>query len=162
MTQATLPDAVDRNSLVAIATDVWATMLGLDLLPVDPGIDSHPDEHTIDGVVSITGSWCGAVVVRVSRPLAVRIAQTMFEVTDSEPSLADIQDAMGELTNTTGGNIKGLMPGFCQLSLPAVVDGRDFRLRVPGAVTAADLRFDCEGERVAVQLVAAGDVASRR
>lgn len=146
---------VDQKDLVAIATDVWATMLDRSLTPVADS-ESRSAGRTLDGIVAITGGWCGAVVVRVSHPLAVSIAQTMFELGNAEPTLADIQDAIGELTNTTGGNIKGLMPGLCHLSLPTVVEGNDFRIRVPGASVVSDMHFECDQEPVTVQLVAAG------
>ena len=35
-----------------------------------------------------------------------------------------MRDAVGELANMVGGNIKALMPGSCQLSLPTVAEGR--------------------------------------
>lgn len=156
----TVTAIVDDHSLVSVATDVWATMLDASLEPAEPGDESSGP--TLDGIVAITGAWCGAVVVRVSRALAARIARTMFDLGDDTPSLADMQDAVGELANTTGGNIKGLMPGFCHLSLPTVVEGADFRLRVPGATVVSNLQFRCDGEPVTVQLVAAGDAGRSR
>jgi CheY-specific phosphatase CheX len=152
---------VDPQSLVAIATDVWSTMLESELNPIGPDDVPPALGRTLDGVVAITGGWSGAVVLRVSRPLAVRIARAMFDLGDAEPSLADMQDAVGELTNTTGGNIKGLMPGMCHLSLPTVVEGNDFRVRVPGASVVSELHFLCDDEAVVVQLVAAGASATQ-
>ncbi len=144
---------VAEADLVALTTEVWTTMLGKDLSLAPEG--QAAAGATLDGVVSITGAWCGAVVVRVSRDLAASIAATMFELGDARPEQGDLQDAIGELTNTIGGNIKGLMPGLCHLSLPAVVEGSDVRLRVPGAAIAADLRFECDSQPVIVRLVAA-------
>lgn len=154
MSAGDMSNTVNDADLVAVATDVWTTMLGRDLTLVPSGACATPTP-TIDGVVSITGGWAGAVVVRLARPLACRIAAGMFDL-DGMPAPADIQDAVGEIANTTGGNIKGLLPGFCHLSLPTVVDGSDFRLRVPGAAVVSRLQFSCEDELVMVELIAAG------
>lgn len=147
---------VDDASITAVATDVWATVLDRELMPADPAAIGRRDAKTLDGVVAITGAWCGAVVLRVSRDLATGIAQRMFELGDAEPTLEDMQDAIGELTNTTGGNIKGLMDGMCHLSLPTVVEGADYRVRLPGATVVTQVAFTCDDEPVVVQLIAAG------
>ncbi|QCC78154.1 chemotaxis protein CheX [Nocardioides daphniae] len=41
-----------------------------------------------------------------------------------EPSEADVVDAVGELVNMVGGNVKSLVPGPSQLSLPLVATGQ--------------------------------------
>ena len=53
----------------------------------------------------------------------------------------------------TGGNIKTLLPGPSQLSLPAVVEGSDYRVIVPGSHVVTQLAFECQGEPVKVTLL---------
>jgi chemotaxis protein CheX len=48
----------------------------------------------------------------------------------------DVADAVGELANMIGGNIKGLMPGPSVLTLPVVASGR-FGV-TPREVSSAD------------------------
>lgn len=146
---------VEEANITAIMTDVWATMLDSELVPAPLEADRPVLGKTLDGVVSITGQWHGAVVLQVSRRLAARAAKTLFDLDEAEPSLEDMQDTIGEMTNTTAGNIKGLMPGPCHLSLPTVVEGTDYRLRVPGSTVVSELGFWCGEELVVVQLVAA-------
>src|SRR5579871_3440979 len=147
---------VDDASIVAVATDVWATMLERDLVAVPSDAVAFTAGETLDGIVSITGAWHGAVVVRISRRLAADVARTLLSLGDEEPTSTDLQDAVGELTNTTGGNIKGLMDGFCHLSLPTVVEGVDYRLRVPSASVVSECGFLCNDEPMVVRLIAAG------
>lgn len=65
----------------------------------------------------------GAVVVRISCALARTITETMFGMDPGEAASADIDDAVGEVANMIGGNVKSLVPGPSLLSLPAVVIG---------------------------------------
>jgi Chemotaxis phosphatase CheX len=57
-----------------------------------------------------------AVEVRMGVRLAMIMASTMFSV--AEPENTDVLDAMGELGNIIGGNVKSLIPNPCRLSLP--------------------------------------------
>ena len=76
------------------------------------------------------------------------------------PTLEDVQDALGEITNMTGGNLKALMPGSCHLSLPAVIDGNDYRIRIPTARVLTRVLFECDGLPAVISLVAAGGTAA--
>ncbi|MEQ1502435.1 MAG: chemotaxis protein CheX [Myxococcota bacterium] len=70
------------------------------------------------GSVAIDGAWDGRVEVWLSDADARRVATAMFgEEPIGEPELVD---AIGELANITGGNVKALLPEPCGLGLPAV------------------------------------------
>ena len=43
-----------------------------------------------------------------------------------------------------GGNIKALFSEPSSLSLPAMVEGKDYNLRVPGTCEVSRLIFNCE------------------
>jgi chemotaxis protein CheX len=44
----------------------------------------------------------------------------------------DVRDTMGELANMLGGNLKSVLPRGVVLSMPSVVEGSDYSLRVCG------------------------------
>lgn len=143
---------VDDASIAAIMADVWATILDRELVAVPEG--EAASGATLDGVVTISGAWQGAVVLRVSPALGSVVARRMFDLETEDPTQEDVYDALGELTNTTGGNIKGLMPGLCHLSLPTVVEGAGTRVHVPGARIVHEAAFTCDDEPVVVQIIA--------
>lgn len=144
MTEAALAQLAE-SQIAAITEEIWLSVLGLPTRPA--GLPAHLrlEGATLDGVVSITGDWHGAVVMQLPRELAARVAAGFFGLESQEPSLQDLQDAVGELTNMTGGNLKALMPGQCSLSLPAVVEGKDYSLRIPSTTVVARVVFDCAG-----------------
>ena len=61
-------------------------------------------------------------------------------------------DAMGEIVNMIGGNLKSVLPHGVGLSLPSVVKGKDYAWRICGNNRRETLTFDsCEGRfRVAL------------
>ncbi|MCC7010699.1 MAG: chemotaxis protein CheX [Acidobacteria bacterium] len=144
-----------RQEVVSITQDVWQTALGIDLDPVVAPDVSPSDVPTLDGVIAITGDWFGAVVVQVPIGLADRAARVMFALEDQPASTQDMQDAVGEITNMTGGNLKGLLDGRCHLGLPTVVAGTDHRLSMPAsAQVVTRVAFQSGDDRAIVTLVA--------
>lgn len=143
-----------EDEIVSLTQYIWSTTV--DLMP-EAREDADPASmggRTLDGVINITGGWAGAVVLQVPEPVARRAAATMFQLEPSAASLADMQDAVAELTNMTGGNVKALMDGPCALSLPTVVEGTDYSIRVPGSEAITRVGFDVEGSAVLVSLLA--------
>ena len=86
------------------------------------------------------------MTVECSGGLARRVASTMFATDACELSADQVSDALGELTNIIGGNIKALLPEPSQLSMPAVTEGTDYLFTIPGSRPAAQLSFTCEGK----------------
>jgi len=145
--------SVAEHDIEVLIDEIFMSTLGMPTRP--SAAAAAPADNALDGIIHITGDWQGTVVLQVSRVLAGRIASVMFQLGDAEPSLADMQDALGEITNMTGGNIKALFPGHCHLSLPAVVEGRAYSVRVPSAQVVTRIGFECEGLPASVRLLAA-------
>ena len=99
------------------------------------------------------------MALQVPKVLAARVAAVMFRLDGEKPTTEDMQDAIGELTNMLGGNIKALLAGDCHLSLPAVVEGRGYTVRVPTSHRVDRFAFECEGMPAVVNLMS---VASGR
>jgi chemotaxis protein CheX len=76
----------------------------------------------------------------------------MFELAADEISPSEISDALGEIANMMGGNVKALLPGPATLSLPSVTEGSDYSITVPGAALACELHLECEGEPLSVRV----------
>jgi chemotaxis protein CheX len=114
--------------------------------------DTH-HEPFLTGCVSITGAWEGAVTLDCSAQLARKLAAVMMRQEPEQTSCDDIADALGELTNILGGNVKRLLPGPSRLTLPAVAEGRDYHLKVAGSQLLSEICFECEGEPMRVTLL---------
>lgn len=122
----------DNDILQIVSTICQSVLEASEATPV-----ALPTEtpKTIAACVQITGGWQGAIVLACPETFAVKAAAKMFDLAPDACSITDAQDAIAELTNMIGGNLKGLLPldEPCQLSLPAVVAGGDYNARVPGS-----------------------------
>jgi chemotaxis protein CheX len=136
-----------------IAAEIWAAILGLELKP-NPALDAYtPDQRVVTGCVHITGDWEGAVTVQLSESLARQASALMFALEPDEVEEDEVSDTVGELANMTGGNVKSLLGGSCQLSLPSVTTGRDYHVSIPGAEARFRVAADADGELVVTTLL---------
>ncbi len=117
----------ETDDVLAVTEDVWQALLGEDalLLPraVAPG--TAFDAPAWSAATTISGGWHGVVTVEVGEGVARQLTTRMLDLPASEEAAdSDVADAVGELVNMIGGNVKSLMPGPSALSLPSVAAGR--------------------------------------
>jgi chemotaxis protein CheX len=134
-----------------VAATVWESVLGVCLVP-QAAIPPAP-ARIISGCVQFSGAWEGAVTIECSVEFARQAAATMFGVAAGSASVADTEDAIGELANMTGGNVKAMLPEPCRLSLPTVVQGADRTTRLMGGTPVTTVAFDCQGTPLVVRLL---------
>jgi chemotaxis protein CheX len=139
---------IEEADICRLTETVWSTVVGLEVHQIEPESKTKPGDGFVTGCVSIVGDWEGAVAVHCSLRLARQVATVMFGSDD--PQADEVRDALGELTNITGGNIKSLLPGPCELSLPSVIEGRDYHLSMPGSRLLNRVFMECENEPLQV------------
>jgi chemotaxis protein CheX len=110
---------VDEGDVTMIVESIFAELLGFGVLPAP--VPSSPAGDQLAGLVRISGEWHGTVTVTCDQELAGRIATAMLDRAPASP--AEVADAVGEVANMTGGNVKALLPGPSVLSLPEVAGG---------------------------------------
>lgn len=121
-------ESPDPEDVRMVTEDVWLALLGEDevLLPrlVPPG-SPFDAAGAWSAVVTVSGGWQGVVTVELDEDVARQLTATMLDIPSAEDVVdGDVADAVGELVNMIGGNVKSLMPGPSTLSLPAVAAGR--------------------------------------
>jgi chemotaxis protein CheX len=108
---------LDAATVQSIADEVWPSLVGdgeaFVPVPVPPPAD------VISAWVDIIGPWTGSVVLTCAPATAEALTESVLmtrppAVVDDE----DVADALGELANVLGGNIKGVLPGDSRLGLP--------------------------------------------
>jgi chemotaxis protein CheX len=120
-----------------IVQSIFSTMLNKDLVRVDE--PTLVDRESLLATVQISGQWMGSVVLALSSDAAHTAAATMLQISDHDVTDVDKQDVAAELVNMVGGNLKSLLPGPSFLSLPTIVSGSDFGLRMHHAQLIDDV-----------------------
>ncbi|MET0594561.1 MAG: chemotaxis protein CheX [Polyangiaceae bacterium] len=145
---------VGEEQISTLTNLVWTTVLKTDVKLVNtPG--TLGGGKYVAAKVDVIGTWNGTVTVGCSHALARRTAGKMFDVPPGDISLNELRDAVGEIANIVGGNVKTLIAGKCRLSLPTVAEVEDQSVFAASEKHRMNVWFEAEGERFVVQLVAA-------
>ncbi|HEY9562846.1 MAG TPA: chemotaxis protein CheX [Nocardioides sp.] len=119
--------APGAGDVMAMVNEVWSTFV--DAAPLFPTSPIEADRSR-SAQVQVTGAWSGMVTLEVSEVAARAVTRHMLAMSEITPE--DVTDAIGELVNMIGGNVKSLMPEPSILSLPMVAAGH---IAVPSEAT---------------------------
>lgn len=87
-------------------------------------------KDSITGMVGLAGTHKGMLAVHFPNSLALAITSSFLGM-DVEEVNEDVQDAVGEIANMIGGNVKTILTdkGYdIQLSLPSTISGEEYTL----------------------------------
>lgn len=130
-----LPSPLD---VYQVATMVWESVLGLPLRPVSREVPAGP----VGAQVVINGAWVGRVRLTCSLALARQVSGALFEIDQDQVDEDHIQDALGELANMIGGNIKALLPQPSMMSLPEPFENPSKMPMLTVPMACGDLALD--------------------
>lgn len=147
---------ISVEDLFEITQQVWESFLNPSGDPLvgqlhPPSSTTRADE--VSAAVAVTGVWQGHIVVSCSMAAARKIGSLLLEMPLAEVTESDVADALGELANIIGGNVKGLLPGPCALSLPYLVVAGSEHVRWPSAVVESRLLADWHDEPIVVTVL---------
>ena len=115
--------APTTDDLLEITSEVWSSYLDLEGENPLMALDAPGPAGNVCASVSLTGAWRGHVVLVCSADASREATAALMGVDADAVSEEDVADALGELANVIGGNVKSLLPEPSALSLPHVVSG---------------------------------------
>ncbi|MBI4906744.1 MAG: chemotaxis protein CheX [Acidobacteria bacterium] len=120
-----------QSEINQIVEVVFSTMLATDVRPdeAEMTVCYHP---SVTAAIFFAGSWKGAVLVECSVLQACHWTAKLVSIPIPDSITDDVRDAMGELVNMIGGNLKSVLPVGVGLSMPTVVQGGDYVMKLCG------------------------------
>ena len=142
MNQTGLPPSAGEIERIVIS--VFDTMMGLSVESLDVPWHQLPDRITAS--VQFGNTMYGALLLDTDQPSARRFAGGLLGMAPPQTVDDDVRDALGELVNVIGGNLMTdtLSPGTT-MSIPSVVDGGDFRVRICHTTVVLRQAFSADG-----------------
>jgi chemotaxis protein CheX len=141
-----IPSADD---LEVITREVWTSFLDGDPSGLVPSDGDNATDDKVTGCVHLSGAYTGAIMLQCSPPAARDAAAALFSVSPDDVTPAEVVDAMGEIANMVGGNVKSMLPGPSTLSLPSVIHGR---LSLPGSQVVREVTLAWRTQPLTVSL----------
>ena len=134
------PEALEAQ--VYVTQDVFRIMAGME-------VESCPEPfanyaQAIDSLLYYIGGAKGSLVLECSANVASAFAERVTGLPALSLNEEDVRDAVGELVNMIGGNLKALLPGDTVISTPLVFTSpRDLPLQENVSLISS-LDFICE------------------
>jgi chemotaxis protein CheX len=132
---------VSVELLEQIVESVFSTMMDLEVSPVDATWSPAGDRLTSS--VYLAGEWNGAVLFDCNPRQACQFAGRILSMDPPAIVDDDVRDVLGELANMIGGNMKCGMTTGVSLSMPTVMEGRDYDMRICGSQVLERVAFQC-------------------
>ncbi len=141
------------NPFMSSLSNAFETMLSC---PVHRGKLAFKSAETpvfeVSGVIGLSGSAVGTVVLSLSREVAIKAAGAMLMIEATELN-SDVVDAVGELTNMVAGAAKAQLEELkLSISLPNVIIGIGHEVHFPSNVTPICVPFTCEWGPLAIEV----------
>jgi hypothetical protein len=112
-----IAELIDEATVQGIADESWLALVGEDeyLVPLPEPLPAD----AVSSWVHVSGPWNGTVVISVGPETATELTRCLLkEHAPDVLELEDVEDALGELANVVGGNVKGILPAPSLLGLP--------------------------------------------
>ena len=122
-----------------IVQDVLETMTKYSVVPTEVPYTEHQERTTC--AVYFAGEWSGAVLLECGLQMAFVFTSQLMQIPKPIQFDDDVYDALGELANMIGGNLKSVLPRGVSLSMPSVVEGSNYSVRVCGANRNKQMSF---------------------
>lgn len=110
----------------------------------------------ISGIMGLSGKLTGSMVLSFQTEMAKKLTAKMLDCEASELSAADLEDAVGELTNMISGEAKKLLINTdyaFSISLPTVVSGKNQQVGWNQGTKRIGITLSVDGEDFVIYLV---------
>ncbi len=144
--------------VIEATREVFSTMVMMDVQDSFPLLEPVTKfSCSITGMVGLVGTYSGVLSIHCPRPLALKITSNMLgmEVEEIEEAEEDVNDALGEIANMLGGQVKMVLSkgGMdMNISIPTVISGEEYTINSMAESDCVIIPFNTGEERFLVSL----------
>jgi chemotaxis protein CheX len=117
------------DKIIESTVEIFTGMVMMDIsVAGEPMTELGPLKQSITGMVGLAGTHKGVLAVHFPNQVAMDVTGSFLGMEVSEIN-ADVQDAIGEIANMLGGNLKTILSDRgrdIQLSLPSTISGEQY------------------------------------
>lgn len=141
--------------IIESAKEIFSTMIMMEISVADgTNGKSHSLENSISGIIGLAGMRKGVLAIHLPNAVALAITGSFLGMEVNEIN-EDVEDAVGELANMLGGNIKTILSEKgrdIELSMPSTICGRQYDFQSTKEAERYLIPFICEAGRFSVEL----------
>ncbi len=130
------------EKIIESAKEIFSTMVMMEIsVSGTLGRENVLLDESISGVIGLAGTHKGVLAIHIPYKVAMAITSSFLGM-DVDEINEDVKDAVGELANMLGGNVKSILSE----------SGRDISLSLPSTITGQHYDFQPtkEAERIII------------
>lgn len=143
------------EKIIETTIEIFTTMVMMDVSADGPPlVASGTLCDTITGMIGLAGTHKGVLAIHIPDHVALAITSSFLGMEVGEIN-DDVRDAVGELANMLGGNVKTILSQNgrdIELSLPSTIAGHEYGFKAATDVDLVILPFKTESGSFMVEL----------
>ncbi len=145
-----------RERIIESAKEIFSSMLMMDISATEEmgAADALPHVDSISGVIGLAGTRKGVLAIHLPSRVAIAITSSFLGMDVNEMN-SDVEDAVGELANMLGGNVKSILSEKgrdISLSMPTTISGQHYDYQSNKDAERFFISFGCETGQFTVEL----------
>jgi len=144
-----------REKIIESTLEIFTSMVMMDIIVSEKvNEDNRLLGNTITGVVGLAGTHKGVLAVHIPYAVAFAITGNFLGIEVNEMN-EDVEDAIGEIANMLGGNVKSILSENgrdINLSLPSTVSGKEYGFHTIKGAERILILFESESGIFRVEL----------
>ena len=145
-----------REKIISSAIEIFTSMVMMDISVSEAEFDSKGKlENSITGVIGLAGVQKGVLAIHVPYPVAFAITGNFLGIEINEIN-EDVEDAIGEIANMLGGNVKSILSENgkdIELSLPSTISGSEYGFQPVKAAEEILITFNSDKGNFVIELI---------
>ncbi|WP_136807903.1 chemotaxis protein CheX [Desulfosediminicola flagellatus] len=143
------------DKIIDSAKEIFSTMIMMEIEVIGKDIEKNKImEDSISGVIGLAGTHKGVLAIHLPNKVAMAITSSFLGMEVTEIG-EDVEDAIGELANMLGGNVKTSLSEKgrdIELSMPSTISGHKYNFQPTKEVEKVLINFSCEVGTFAIEL----------
>jgi chemotaxis protein CheX len=143
------------NKIIESAKEIFSTMVMMEIsVNGDQMKTSIPLTESISGVIGMAGTHKGVLAIHIPNKVAMAITSSFLGM-DVDEINEDVEDAVGELANMLGGNVKSILSENgkdIDLSLPTTITGQQYDFQPTKDAERTIIPFCCEAGEFTIDM----------
>lgn len=141
--------------IIESAKEIFSSMIMMEIDVFDEPITGNQSlENSISGIIGLAGMRKGVLAIHLPNSVAMAITGNFLGM-DVEEINEDVEDAVGELANMLGGNVKTILSERgrdIELSMPSTITGRQYDFQSTKDAERHIIPFVCDAGKFSIEL----------
>ncbi|WP_163339236.1 chemotaxis protein CheX [Desulfopila sp. IMCC35008] len=144
-----------RNRIIESAQEIFSTMIMMEVAVSDKEVSGSMSlVDSISGVIGLAGTHKGVLAIHLPIKVAMGITSSFLGM-DVDEVNEDVEDAVGELANMLGGNLKTILSENgrdIDLSLPTTISGKEYEFQSSRNADKERIHLSCDAGDFSIEL----------